>query len=584
MKKFLKHIRPELKKNKWYLISMILIMILVNILEAIYPFIYKNLANGFAEGIEKSEQISQGIFHLINVYAIIWTAWRGFEYSIVKLEVKAMASIEKRCFDAMQNKSMRFFENSFAGSLVKKAGRFVRAFEGVADWFYFHFINKAMQIVITLSVFFWVAPQLAFLFLAWIIVFIGGNVWFSIWKMKFDFAVAEQDSIVGGQYADALSNIFTVKSYAKEYAEYKKISLSVDDLKQKRYWTRFLSNINYAVQALLMIATEIVSIYILFLGWQKGQYNIGDFVFFQTFILLLFHRLWDFGHTLQDFFRSLADAEEMIEIFEGQKEIIEKENAKTLLVKKGEIEWKNITFAYEEEKTQFKNLDLKIKAGEKVAFVGESGGGKSTMIKLLFRFFDVQSGGVLIDNQNVKDLTLKSLRRAISIVPQEAQLFHRTLEENIAFAKNDVNKEEVKKVAKQANCDFIHKMPKKFDTIVGERGVKLSGGEKQRIALARSFLKNAPIVVLDEATSALDSITESKIQKAMFRLLKGRTAIVIAHRLSTIQKMDRIVVFKNGNIIESGIHAELINKKGEYAKMWQKQTGGYIGGDFDKVF
>jgi len=292
----------------------------------------------------------------------------------------------------------------------------------------------------------------------------------------------------------------------------------------------------------------------------------------------IFHSLWEFGRSMKNLFSAVADAQEMAEIFDLPVAVQDIPNAPNLVVKNGKIDFQTVSFAYEDgDAEHFSHFSLTIPAGQKVALVGHSGAGKTTLVKLLFRNFDLNAGKISIDGQNITEVTQKSLRQNLTLVPQTPELFHRTLRENLIFAKENATQEEVLSAVKKAKAlDFIEAFPKGLDTLVGERGVKLSGGERQRIAIARAFLENAPIVVLDEATSALDSITERKIQLAIFELLKNRTAIVIAHRLSTILKMDRIVVLENGNIVEDGTHAELLEKNGVYAEMWKEQSGGFL--------
>lgn len=581
MNKVLKHFWPSVQKYRSYYLAMLLLLLATISLEMLIPYWYKQIAN-----VLSTSQVSgslgallQTFWSLVGTYAVIWTLWRFFEYCIVQAESKTMRDLEVRCFAALQQKSMRFFEGQFSGSLVKKAGRFVRAFEGMTDWFYFTLLNTTLQVLFVLAIFFVFQPIFAVIFLLWTILFLGGNIWFARWKMQFDERVASQDSKIGGMFADAFANILAVKSFAEEHGELGRITEASEDLFQKRKKAWFLTNIAYAVQAFLMIGAELVLIFFMIRAWEAGELTVGDFVFFQTYILLLFHRIWDFGRNLQDFFQHVADAQEMVSFFEMQEEIKEKPGAPALVTRGAEIKWENVSFGYDPGKPHFENLSLQIARGEKVAFVGHSGSGKSTMIKLLFRFFDVQQGSVQIDGQDVRDVSLESLRSQIALVPQEAQLFHRSLLENVAFAKKDASKAEVQEALKKANAlSFTEKLPQGFKTIVGERGVKLSGGERQRIALARSFLADSPIIVLDEATSALDSITEAEIQEAMFRLLEGRTAILIAHRLSTIQQMDRIIVFEEGHIVEEGTHKKLLqNETGLYKTMWDRQVGGFLG-------
>jgi len=266
-----------------------------------------------------------------------------------------------------------------------------------------------------------------------------------------------------------------------------------------------------------------------------------------------------------------------LEIITVPHSIVDKPNAKDIKIKSGKIAFKNVFFGYSKDKRIFKNLNLTIKPKQKIGLVGFSGAGKSTFINLITRYFDINSGKILIDGQNIRKVKQESLQNQISIIPQNPNLFHRSILENIKYGKLDATQEEVVEASKKANCyNFIMNLPNQFKTLVGERGVKLSGGQRQRIAIARVILKKSPILILDEATSSLDSVTEKSIQNSMEKLMKNKTVIAIAHRLSTLQNMDRILVFEEGKIIEDGSHKSLLRKKGAYYKLWNMQINGFI--------
>lgn len=277
-----------------------------------------------------------------------------------------------------------------------------------------------------------------------------------------------------------------------------------------------------------------------------------------------------------EFFQALGIAKQALAVMQDPQDILDSLHAKNLSVKRGEIVFENVSFRYGEKKI-FQDKNLQIGAGEKVGLVGYSGAGKSTFVNLILRFFSLEKGRILIDDQDIASVTLESLRQNIVLIPQDPILFHRTLEDNIRYGWLEASQNEVIEAAKLAHCDeFIKKCPGGYDSLVGERGTKLSGGEKQRIAIARAMLLKAPILILDEATSALDSVTEQYIQDSLEKLMANRTTIVVAHRLSTLAKMDRILVFDQGKIIEEGSHQELLNKNGHYAHMWRMQAGGFL--------
>ncbi|MBT3538673.1 ABC transporter ATP-binding protein [Candidatus Parcubacteria bacterium] len=327
-----------------------------------------------------------------------------------------------------------------------------------------------------------------------------------------------------------------------------------------------------------MIFLEVGIFYVAISLWKDGILTIGDFVLIQAYLLRVFMKLWDVGRIIRRFYEHLADAEEMTEILDEPHGITDTKTAKPLEVTKGEITFKDVNFAYNQTRRVIHKLNTTIKAHQKIALVGPSGAGKTTVVKLLLRQNDVTSGKIMIDGQRISAVTLESLWKNISLVPQDPILFHRTLIENIRYGKPDATDEEVIEAAKKAHChEFISDFPDQYETYVGERGVKLSGGERQRVAIARAILRNAPILILDEATSSLDSQSELFIQDALDTLMKGKTVIVIAHRLSTIMRMDRIIVIDEGKVIEDGKHEELISKKdGIYKKLWKLQAGGFL--------
>jgi len=337
--------------------------------------------------------------------------------------------------------------------------------------------------------------------------------------------------------------------------------------------------ISFAVQGLMTFFIELFLVYLMIQKWQFDHFQVGEFVLFQSILLMLIQRLWEFGRNFRTFFTALADAAEMTEIISRVDTETDTIGAQAHRIEKGEICFAHVHFSYPASASGnklFKDFSLTIEAGEKIALVGQSGSGKSTLTKLLFRFLTPQTGCIYFDGIDIRNITLSSLREQISLVPQQPELFHRSIGENITLGKN-ISQQQLLSVARKSHCfDFINDLPEQFETRVGERGIKLSGGEKQRVALARAFLEDAPINILDEATSALDSLTESLIQKAIFELIAEKTAIVIAHRLSTVLRMDKILVLHKGRIIEQGNHAELLSKRGQYYRMWQHQSGGFF--------
>lgn len=548
------------------------------------PLIYKNIANGLTQSFSEASlsYLMTQLAYVAALHVAIWLSWRILEFGIIPLEAAGIRHLEQRCYKALLQQRYSFFENNFAGSLVKQANRFINAFETIVDWFLFQLLNNLLAIIIAFIIFFQQQPEFALYFLGWCVLFLGWSIGFSIWKLKYDERVAKWDSKLGGAYSDGISNISIVKSFALERQEQQHVNDIAQETYKHRRFSWVLMFISFAVQGFLSFAIELILIFLMIKKWESGQFDVGEFVLFQSIVLLLIHRLWDFGQRFRSFFGALADAREMAEILQITDLENDAAHAQIKPIQAGKIEYRHIYFNYNQGKQQqglFQDFNLTIKAGEKVAFVGHSGSGKTSLTKLLFRFVEPQQGELLLDDQSATSFTLASLREQISLVPQQPELFHRSIRDNICLGRNISDTLLQEACRKAGALAFIEKLPDQFETEVGERGVKLSGGEKQRIAIARAFLDQSPIVVLDEATSALDSLTEQQIQRAIFELIENKTAIVIAHRLATILKMDRIIVLENGAIVEQGSHNELLQLQGRYYKMWQHQSGEFIGTD-----
>ncbi|MCK5121215.1 MAG: ABC transporter ATP-binding protein [Methylococcales bacterium] len=566
-------------QKKWYFLLCIIGLTSATAMDFYVPVLYKNIANGLAEEYSDAtlSMLLDNLTMIAVFYAGIWLSWRVLEIGIVPVDGGGVNLLEKRCFDVLKKQQYIFFENSFSGSLIKQANRFSRSFEIIMDWCLFQLFQNILAIGIAFILFYQQQPVFALYFLAWVVVYLLWNIGFSIWKLKFDEAVAQADSKIGAVYSDAISNVFIVKSFVMEEKEQQRINQASDLVYQRKKIAWILMFISFAIQGLMVFGIELLLMYLMIGKWQLGSFQVGEFVLFQSILLMLIQRLWEFGRNLRNFFTALADAKEMTEVFKNDQLEIDPPQATAQQMTKGQISFNKVSFAYDSHRTLFKDFSLQINAGEKVALVGQSGSGKTSLTKLLFRFVDPQSGNILFDDINSKDFTLASLRQQITLIPQQPELFHRSVRDNITLGA-DISDEELQDIAAKAQVlELIQQLPQQFDTQVGERGVKLSGGEKQRIAIARAFLEQAPIVVLDEATSALDSLTEQQIQVAIFELLKNKTAIVIAHRLSTILRMDRIIVLEQGRIIEQGSHTQLLAKQGKYYEMWQHQSGDFLG-------
>lgn len=549
------------------------------------PLIYKKFFDLITQSGIKNllvPELLRLIIYILILHAATWLLFRTGMLTVNRVESRTMARIRQNSFDYMIRHSFSFFSNNFTGALVQRVGRFSRSFERLYDVLVFNMIPLAVNVVGVIIVIYFEEPLISYIIIGWIATIFIFSFYFQRWKLKFDLIATKADSATSAALADAVSNqntIMTFSRYDKESKEFKEATLDQSD---KQIYTWNLGATKDAVQAGLMVIVEFLIFYYAIKFWQRDLITVGTFVLIQVYILGLSNRLWDFGRIVRNLYEAFADSKEMVEILETPYEIRDLPGATPLKVSEGKITFKEVSFSFNETRTVLDNVNLKIVAGEKVALVGPSGAGKSTIVKLVLRMHDVASGSIEIDDQDIKHITQDSLRENISLVPQDPILFHRTLMENIRYGKENASDEEVVEAAKLAHCDeFIDSLPLKYDTFVGERGIKLSGGERQRVAIARAILKNAPILILDEATSSLDSHSESLIQDALDKLMRGKTSIVIAHRLSTIRKMDRVIVIESGRIIEEGNHLELVHKEnGLYKNLWNLQAGGFLTDEF----
>ncbi|KXK42014.1 ABC transporter ATP-binding protein, partial [Nitrosomonas europaea] len=311
--------------------------------------------------------------------------------------------------------------------------------------------------------------------------------------------------------------------------------------------------------------------------WQQNQISVADFVMSVSLSLLIIGEVRNISRRFIDLFEYIGNIANGVGIIVREHEIVDRPGAQPLHITRGCIELRGVTFGYSPDNPVFENLDLRIEGGQRVGLVGYSGSGKSTLLNLILRLYDPQQGSILIDGQDIREVTQQSLHEQISLIPQDPGLFHRTLLENIRYGRPGATREEIELAARGADAhEFIERMPNQYESLVGERGVKLSGGQRQRISIARVIAKNAPILIMDEATSSLDSITEQAIQNSLSALMKNKTVIVVAHRLSTIAHLDRILVFNRGRIIEDGSHAQLLAANGAYTQLWSRQADGFL--------
>ncbi|MDR1300235.1 MAG: ABC transporter ATP-binding protein/permease [Candidatus Nomurabacteria bacterium] len=488
---------------------------------------------------------------------------------------RAERDLYTQTFDTLLEQSMHFHNNRFGGSLVSQTHKYVSAFSTLFGTLWEDIIPITFSILFTVVLLWPISWQFIVVLLVFIAIYtvISYVSYKKILQPNIDLSVAANDG--GGQLADSVSNISAVKSYGREDFERKRYGRVVDKIYNcgMRVWRLCLRRDN--VYSVVIVGITVAMMIFMVGGNSWLGISVGSLVLIFTYTNQILSKLWGINNVFRRVNRGLGDAYEMTLILDEPRSVVNKPDAKALAVTRGAIEFDHIDFQYADgNEDVFRDLTIKIKSGQRVGFVGHSGSGKTTITKLLLRFADVTDGAILIDGQDIRDVTQESLRHGIAYVPQETNLFHRSIAENIAYGRPKATREEIIRAAKLANAwEFIERLPQGLETLVGERGVKLSGGQRQRVAIARAILKDAPILVLDEATSALDTESEKLIQAALHNLMHGRTSVVIAHRLSTVAELDRIIVLDEGRVIEDGRHADLIKSDGKYARLWNKQTG-----------
>jgi len=523
------------------------------------------------------ESLKAPVMGALGLVVYIETVSRTMGFLMAKATPKLQADIRMSMFDHVQHHSPQYFNERFAGSLANKITDMTTQVELIIQQLFWPII-PAVSTCILGTVFLWfVNPIFAWILLAWIIIHLSICLKFTRQVDVYEHRHGEARSTMLGKIVDSFTNNFAVNLFYRFKYESSALAPFQKEEKEtnveaKRYVEKmrcFLS-LFYFVAVILGVFGSLLYL------WANNQITTGQVVQVFTTMWSIAMILWTIGSALPVLFQSFGIAKQAYSVMRDPQDIRDKPGAQNLKVSSGEIIFDNVSFHYGEKKL-FENKHVLIQGGERVGLVGYTGAGKSTFISLILRFFPLHRGKILIDGQDVAAVTLESLRAQIALIPQEPVLFHRTLKENISYGKPEAAEEEIIRAARLAHCDeFIRQIPHGYEAVVGERGTKLSGGEKQRIAIARAILADAPILILDEATSALDSVTEKYIQDSLEKLMQNRTTIVIAHRLSTLSRMDRILVFDKGRIVEEGTHDSLLSQNNLYAKMWKMQVGGFL--------
>ena len=556
-------------------ISALVLLVLAKAVINFAPFLYREAVNALTE--TGNSPFLLGAVGMTVAYGGARILSRGFEQlrDVVFAAVaqRAFRNLALETFQHIHKLSLRYHISRKTGALSRVIERGVKGLEFLLRFLLFSVGPLVLELLIIAGImFFW----FDYLYLTVIIVMIAAYVWFTFkvteWRVKIRKIMNDQDTDANQKAIDSLLNYETVKYFSAEEREANRYDGAIKQYEKAALTTAYsLAFLNFG-QSLIITAGLIIVMVMAALGVQSGYLTVGDFVMVNAYMIQITMPLNFLGTVYREIRQGLVDMGEMFDLLEQPVEILDSENAVELKITDGHISFENVTFGYNKSRLIIQNVSIEINSRETIAIVGPSGSGKSTIGRLLFRFYDAQQGSIKIDGQDIRDVTQESLHRSIGVVPQDTVLFNDTIYYNIAYGLDNASRAEVEKAAKDAQIhDFILSLPDGYETTVGERGLKLSGGEKQRVGIARTLLKNPPILLLDEATSALDTETEREIREALTNASEGRSVLTIAHRLSTIADADRIIVLENGSIVEIGSHEALLSKRGRYYSLWTKQ-------------
>ncbi|MDO6503779.1 ABC transporter ATP-binding protein/permease [Shimia thalassica] len=551
------------------------LLIIAKLIAVYTPILYKGAVDSLAD--EGVPPLALGAVGLTVAYGVARMMTVGFQQlrDVVFAPVgqRALRRLALETFRHIHRLSMRYHITRKTGGLSRIIERGVKGVEFLLRFLVFSIGPLILELLLVAIILMW-------LFDVWYLVVVAGTIavyiWFTFavteWRVKLRREMNNQDTDANQKAIDSLLNFETVKYFGAEEREAQRYDVSMRAYAKAALKTSYsLAFLNFGQS--MLITCGLVGVMVLAaLGVQSGQLTVGDFVMVNAYMIQITVPLNFLGTVYREIRQSLVDMGEMFDLLEQPEEVTTKDGAPDLKIDKGEITLENVWFGYDAERNILKDVSLTVPAGKTVAIVGSTGSGKSTIGRLLFRFYDVQKGALKIDGQDVRDVTQTSLHATIGVVPQDTVLFNDTIRYNIAYGRDDATPDEIIAAAKAAQIhEFIESLPDGYDTTVGERGLKLSGGEKQRVGIARTLLKDPPILLLDEATSALDTDTEQEIKDALARAGEGRTVITIAHRLSTIAEADEIVVLENGEVSERGSHEALLAHEGRYAQLWNRQ-------------
>ena len=581
IKSVLPYLWPKSRKDiQFRVVLAMLALVLGEILGLLAPYFYGVSVDALAPGADEDQTIfmlTAGALGMVVAYGVMRILSVGFsqlrDVIFAQVGQRALRQLALETFRHMHRLSLRYHITRKTGGLSRVMERGVKGVEFLLRFMLFSIGPLILKLLIVAGIFY---LEFGFIYMAIVLITIVLYIWFTFsvteWRVKVRKEMNDKDTDANQKAIDSLLNFETVKYFGAEEREALRYDESMRGYEAAALKTSYsLAFLNFG-QTLLITGGLITVMILAAMAVQRGELSVGDFVMANAYMIQITMPLGFLGTVYREIRQALVDMGEMFDLLGQPQEVIDVANAEDLNIRGGQIEFDNVTFGYDPERTILSKLSLKIKKGETVAIVGPSGSGKSTIGRLLFRFYDVNSGSLKIDGQDIRNVTQASVHNSIGIVPQDTVLFNDTIGYNIAYGRDGASEDEIIAAAKSAKIhDFIISLTDGYNTTVGERGLKLSGGEKQRVGIARTLLKNPPILVLDEATSALDTETERNIQDSLRGLGSGRSVITIAHRLSTVVDADQIIVLEQGCIVEKGTHDELLNLNGRYTKMWHIQ-------------
>jgi ATP-binding cassette, subfamily B, heavy metal transporter len=573
--------RPDLR---WRVVFALGALVVAKAITLAVPIAYKaivDLLTGQASGSEVAGLSALGFaavpamlivaYGVGRVLMVLFAQFRDVWFTVVAQH--AVRELARKTFRHLHALSLRFHLERRTGGLSRVIERGVNGVDTIVRMAVLNSIPTAVELLMISGL---VAYYFGWIYVVVVLTTVALYVWFTFWASELRIAIRrdmnDSDTEAHSKAVDSLLNYETVKYFGNEELEARRFDASMARYVQAAIRTYTSLGVLNTGQAVIFTVGTVICMLLAARDVMQGTLTIGGFVMINAILMQLYLPLNFMGMVYREIKQGLIDIETMFALLHEPAEIVDPPGAKPLRVTKGEIKFENVSFAYDPERPILKNVSFEVPAGKMVAIVGPSGAGKSTISRILFRFYEISRGRVLIDGQNIADVTQASLRAAIGMVPQDTVLFNDTIEYNIRYGKPDASPAEVREAARLAQIhEFIVTLPQGYDALVGERGLKLSGGEKQRVAIARTILKSPPILMLDEATSALDSHTEKDIQDALERVARERTSLVIAHRLSTVVHADNIIVLDHGEIVEQGTHLELMARGGLYASLWARQ-------------